>query len=127
MIRSMALALSLLCSVTNAQLAKAQPANAPARSPTTRLIILGTQGGPRGTAERAQPSNVLIVNDTPYLIDAGNGVVRQLFLAGVPFTSIRHIFITHNHDYYGMAAGTAYLRIEHDAHWLSPLRQSPVR
>ena len=75
----------------------ADSASAPAAG-TTRLVTLGTAGGPRGTADRAQPSNVLIVNGTPYLIDAGNGVVRQLMLAGVPFTSIRHIFITHNHD-----------------------------
>ncbi|MEP7311664.1 MAG: MBL fold metallo-hydrolase [Pseudomonadota bacterium] len=68
------------------------------RSSVTRLIILGTQGGPRGNSDRSQPANVLIVNGTPYLVDAGNGTARQLLLAGVPFTSIRQIFITHNHD-----------------------------
>jgi ribonuclease BN (tRNA processing enzyme) len=86
--------------------ALAQPASAPTQSTVTRLITLGTAGGPRGTADRAQPSNVLIVNGTPYLIDAGNGVIRQLDLAGVPFTKIRHIFITHNHDDHNADWGT---------------------
>src|SRR5882757_5161696 len=35
--------------------------------PVTRLITLGTQGGPRGSADRSQPSSVLIVNGKPYL------------------------------------------------------------
>jgi Metallo-beta-lactamase superfamily len=77
-----------------------------APQPVTRLITLGTQGGPRGSADRSQPSNVLIVNGKPYLIDAGNGVAEQLLRAGVPFTSIRQIFITHNHDDHNADWGT---------------------
>jgi ribonuclease BN (tRNA processing enzyme) len=72
----------------------------------TRLITLGTQGGPRPSAERAQASNVLLVNGTPYLIDAGNGVLRQLVLAHVPYTGIHQIFITHNHDDHNADWGT---------------------
>jgi ribonuclease BN (tRNA processing enzyme) len=49
---------------------------------------------------------VLIVNGKPYLIDAGNGVAGQLLRAGVPFTSIRQIFITHNHDDHNADWGT---------------------
>ncbi|HEU4623204.1 MAG TPA: MBL fold metallo-hydrolase, partial [Steroidobacteraceae bacterium] len=78
----------------------------PASAPVTRLITLGTAGGPRGSAERAQPANVILVRDTPYLVDAGNGVIRQLDLAGVSFTKIRNIFITHNHDDHNADWGT---------------------
>jgi hypothetical protein len=39
----------------------------------TRLITLGTAGGPVPRAKRAQSSNLLIVNGTPYLIDAATG------------------------------------------------------
>ena len=33
-----------------------------------------------------------------YVIDAGDGVARQLAFAGVPLPSIRHVFITHQHS-----------------------------
>ncbi len=77
-----------------------------AESRVTRLILLGTQGGPRVNGERGQAANVLIVNGTPYLIDAGNGVARQLALAHVPLVSIHQIFITHNHDDHNADWGT---------------------
>ena len=64
----------------------------------TRLITLGTAGGPLPRADRAQSSNALIVNGTPYLIDAGDGVTRRLVQAGIDFRKIDHIFITHNHN-----------------------------
>jgi ribonuclease BN (tRNA processing enzyme) len=101
-IRALGLLAALATAVAGAA-AKPQPLP---RSDTTRLILLGTAGGPRGSAERAQPSNLLVVNGKPYLIDAGNGVARQLMLAGIPFTSIRHIFITHNHDDHNADWGT---------------------
>ena len=68
------------------------------RKTATRLIILGTQAGPLLNADRAQASNVLTVNGTPYLIDAGNDVARQLALAHVTVMTIHQIFISHNHD-----------------------------
>lgn len=75
-------------------------------SKITRLILLGTQGGPRQTGERAEPANLLIVRNKPYLIDAGNGVVRQLALAHFQPPDIHQIFITHNHDDHNADWGT---------------------
>jgi ribonuclease BN (tRNA processing enzyme) len=79
----------------------------------TRLITLGTAGGPLPRADRAQSSNVLIVNGTPYLIDAGDGVTRRLIQAGIDFRKIDHIFITHNHNDH--MAGLATLL---DSEWI---------
>src|SRR5260370_33484316 len=62
-----------------------------------RLITLGTTAGPLPRKDRAQSSNALIVNGTPYLIDAGHGVARRLVQAGIDFTRIGRVFITHNH------------------------------
>ena len=73
---------------------------------STRLVLLGTQGGPVVNADRAQPANLLIVKGTPYLIDAGNGVARQLALAHIRLSSIHEIFITHNHDDHNADWGT---------------------
>src|SRR5258708_9582707 len=79
-----------------------------AKQPATKttLITLGTQGGPTQNKSRSQPANVLIVNDEPYVIDAGNGVARQLTLAGVPLGRAGQIFITHNHDDHNADLGT---------------------
>src|SRR5262249_4238106 len=64
----------------------------------TRLITLGTAGGPVPRAKRAQSSNLLIVNGTPYLIDAGDGVARRLAKLKFNLRSLGTIFITHGHN-----------------------------
>jgi ribonuclease BN (tRNA processing enzyme) len=62
------------------------------------LILLGTGGGPTPKPNRAQPAQVIIVNGASYVIDCGNGVARQMVLAGVPLASLRAVFITHQHS-----------------------------
>lgn len=64
----------------------------------TRLILLGTGGGPRPRKNSAASSQVIIVNGAAYVVDCGDGVARQLVLAGIPLTTLRHIFITHHHS-----------------------------
>ena len=83
------------------QLAVAQQAAA-----KTTLITLGTQGGPLRSKSRSEPANVLLVNDEPYVIDAGNGVAGRLAMAGVPLGRVGQIFITHNHDDHNADLGT---------------------
>lgn len=72
----------------------------------TRLITLGTQGGPMPSLTRAQPANALIVRDRIYLVDAGNGVAHQLLAAGLDHRKVDRIFITHNHDDHNADWGT---------------------
>lgn len=72
----------------------------------SRLIVLGTRAGPIPSKDRAQTSNVLIVNGTDYLIDAGDGVVRRLVQAGVNFRQVGKVFITHDHDDHTAGLGT---------------------
>src|SRR5262245_42403635 len=69
-----------------------------AQGARTRLILLGTGGGPRPRAVSSAPAQVIVVNDAAYVIDCGDGVARQLALAGVPLTSLRGVFITHHHS-----------------------------
>jgi ribonuclease BN (tRNA processing enzyme) len=64
----------------------------------TVVITLGTAGGPLPRAQRAQASNLLVVNGTPYLIDAGDGAVRRIVRAGYDFRKVDKIFITHAHS-----------------------------
>jgi ribonuclease BN (tRNA processing enzyme) len=64
----------------------------------TRLITLGTLAGPFPRPHRAQSSNLLIVNGTYYIIDAGDGVVRRLAKTNIKMNEIGTIFLTHQHD-----------------------------
>lgn len=64
----------------------------------SRLILLGTGGGPRPRPLRTASSQVILVDGAAYVVDCGDGVARQLAAAGVPLTTLRHIFITHHHS-----------------------------
>src|SRR5690348_2689417 len=76
---------------------RAQTAS-PATAPAIRLITLGTTAGPLPRKDRAQSSNLLIVNNTLYLIDAGDNVVRRIVQSGNDFTKVGRVFITHAHN-----------------------------
>src|SRR5712691_8861240 len=73
-------------------------AKAQAPATGTLIITLGTRGGPLPTKDRAQSSNLLVVNGTLYLIDAGDGVTRRIVQAGYDFRQIGKVFITHPHS-----------------------------
>jgi ribonuclease BN (tRNA processing enzyme) len=64
---------------------------------TSRLILLGTAGGPTPKTTRSGPSQIIVIGSRGYVIDCGDGVARQMMLAAV-FGTLRHIFITHHHS-----------------------------
>ena len=76
--------------------------------PASRLILLGTAGGPTPKKRASAPAQIIVVGDRGYLIDCGNGVARQMTLAGV-FRTLRHIFITHQHSDHNADYGTLLL------------------
>ena len=78
-------------------IARAQAGGGPATA-RTRLILLGTGGGPRPSTQRWSNSQVIVANGVPYVIDCGNGVAIRLTEAGVPLASLRHVFVTHHHS-----------------------------
>src|SRR5215831_1125875 len=87
------------------QMARAQ--TGPTQSKTgSRLITLGTAGGPPPRAHQAQSSNLLTVNGTHYVIDAGDGVARRIAKAGIDVRDIGTVFITHHHDDHTAGLGT---------------------
>lgn len=73
----------------------ATPAGAATKS---RLILLGTGGGPTPKPNRSAAAQVIIVDGAAYVIDCGDGVARQLVQAKVPLTSLSKVFITHHHS-----------------------------
>src|SRR5438309_4027728 len=73
--------------------------------PRTRIVFLGTKGGPRVNVGPSNPANLVVVNDTPFVIDCGMGVSRQLANAGVPLESVKYIFISHHHSDHNLEYG----------------------
>lgn len=76
---------------------------------TTTLTLLGTAGGPTPRGYRHAPSQVIVVDGAAYVFDCGNGVADQLARAGVPFSAVRAVFITHNHSDHNADLGTLTL------------------
>jgi len=93
----------------------ARPARAQARR--SRLVMLATGGGPRPRRDRGSTAHALVVDDVLYVIDCGNGVARQLVQAGIPITTLRHVFITHHHSDHNADYGNLLLLA-----WASGLR-----
>jgi ribonuclease BN (tRNA processing enzyme) len=96
----------------------------------TRLVLLGTGGGPRPRANSNASSQVVVAGGALYVVDCGDGVARQLVLAGLSLANLRHVFITHHHsdhnaDYGNLIllAWTAGLRTRVDAWGPPPLQR----
>ena len=72
---------------------------------STRVVMLGT-GTPRPEPDRSGPATAIVVNDTPYLIDFGPGVIRRATAAfekgvtalGFGGVNIKTAFLTHLHS-----------------------------
>jgi ribonuclease BN (tRNA processing enzyme) len=62
------------------------------------VILLGTGGGPRPRQASSAAAQVVLCNGVAYVVDCGDGVARQLVLAGVALASLRHVFVTHHHS-----------------------------
>jgi ribonuclease BN (tRNA processing enzyme) len=72
----------------------------------TRIVLLGTKGGPRvGESGRSNPSTLIAINDVPYLVDCGYGTSKQLIAAGVALNRVRYVFITHHHSDHNLDFG----------------------
>src|SRR6266576_1237986 len=82
-------------------------AQTPAK-PRTRMVFLGTKGGPRVGIGASNPANLVMVNDTPYVIDCGMGVSRRLIEAGVPIPSVKYIFVSHHHSDHNLEYGNLF-------------------
>lgn len=98
---SLTLSLGLFaCSgLLTAEEQQAQPAQT-----HTRVVLLGT-GNPAADPDRSGPATAIVVNDTPYLIDFGAGIVRRAKaavadrgIAALEPTNLQVVFVTHLHS-----------------------------
>lgn len=69
----------------------------------TQVVLLGT-GTPNADPARSGPAVAIVVNDTPYLIDCGPGVVRraaaahQAGIKALRVSNLKRLFVTHLHS-----------------------------
>jgi ribonuclease BN (tRNA processing enzyme) len=84
----------------------------------TKLILLGTKGGPPLARHgRSNSANLIMINGVAHVVDCGYGVSRQMVAAGVNPGQTRHIFLTHHHSDHTLEYGTLLYQA-----WLSPRR-----
>jgi len=79
-------------------LAQPPAANRPPPVPGTRLIMLGTRGGPGVSVDRSESASAVVVDGVPYLVDCGYGTMRALVAAGIGYQTVSTMFLTHLHD-----------------------------
>jgi ribonuclease BN (tRNA processing enzyme) len=79
------------------------------RTSDTKLVILGTAGGPVPGLARQMTSHVIIDDGIAYVIDCGLGVTSQLVRAGVALADVRHVFLTHQHPDHNVEYGPLLL------------------
>jgi ribonuclease BN (tRNA processing enzyme) len=72
-------------------------------------VLLGTAGGPTPKAKSSAPAQAIVAGDRVYLVDCGDGVARQLALAGLPIHQLRAVFITHQHSDHNAGYGPLFL------------------
>ncbi|MFW9896739.1 MAG: MBL fold metallo-hydrolase [Candidatus Thorarchaeota archaeon] len=63
----------------------------------TKIVLLGT-GNPNANPERSGPSVAILVNESPYIVDFGPGVVRRASAAGLKMADLTKAFLTHLHS-----------------------------
>lgn len=59
--------------------------------------LLGT-GSPKPNKKRSGPAQVIMVDDTPVLVDCGEGVTRQLLYSDINPVDINNVLFTHLHS-----------------------------
>ncbi len=84
----------------------AEASISPAETPSTQVVLLGT-GTPNADPEHSGCSVAVIVNDTPYIVDFGPGLVRQAAalspeyggkLDALSVKNLKRAFLTHLHS-----------------------------
>jgi ribonuclease BN (tRNA processing enzyme) len=80
-----------------------RPPERPARLGYSQIVLLGT-GTPGPDPNRSGPCTAVVVNDQPYLVDFGPGVVRraeaayQMGVRGMAVHLLNRAFLTHLHS-----------------------------
>src|SRR6201998_4975650 len=73
---------------------------------TTELVLLGTPGAPLPVAGRAGISTALVIDGRVFVVDCGRGAPSAFAEAGLDFSRLEAVFLTHLHaDHVGDLPG----------------------
>ena len=75
----------------------------------TKLVLLGTGGGPVPGRKRGMTGHVILHGSDAYVIDCGMGITDKFAQTGIPFDSVRSIFLTHHHPDHNVEYGPLLL------------------
>jgi ribonuclease BN (tRNA processing enzyme) len=94
---------------------------------TTRLVLLGTAGGPMPVAGRGGISSAVVVGERVFVVDCGRGSPSAFAAAGLDFRRLAAVFLTHLHadhigDLPGMLLYPWGIRAGDDGAPLAPVR-----
>ncbi len=64
----------------------------------TRLVLLGTQGGPNLNAQRMETASAVLLDGRLHMVDCGYGALASLARAGFSYSQVDGVFLTHLHD-----------------------------
>jgi hypothetical protein len=87
----------------------------------TKLVTLGTAGGPVPGRPRKMTSHVMLSNGAACIVHCGLGVTDRFAETGIPFSAVRSVFITHHPPDHNCEYGPFLL-----VGWVNGLRP-PVR
>jgi ribonuclease BN (tRNA processing enzyme) len=84
----------------------------------TELVLLGTAGAPLPVAGRRGISSALVVGDRVFVIDCGRGSPSAFADAGLRFSRLEAVFLTHLHaDHVGDLRSTRNGRLPARLTW----------
>jgi len=63
----------------------------------TELVLLGTAGAPMPVAGRGGISSAVVVDGRVFMVDCGRGSPSAFVSAGLDFTRLEAVFLTHMH------------------------------
>ena len=94
---------------------------------TTELVLLGTAGAPMPVAGRAGIASALVVDGRVFVVDCGRGAPSAFVEAGLDFTRLEAVFLSHLHvdhtgDLTGMLLYPWGVRAEEGGGPLPPVR-----
>jgi len=79
-----------------------------ATNSATKIVLLGTAGGPSPKVSRAAPASMIVAGGALYVVDCGNGIARQIVRSGHALKALRSIFITHQHSDHNLDYGNLF-------------------